>query len=398
VEPPSDPSPAPAHAGFRLARVLSERRDREGSYAALAEAIEKSNPARPAAGPKPSPIPSPKPDQGRDEGKQRKSKRGVDRRKLKALVEGDPNVVLSVRELRAIDVYLDRYGQGLAYVPLFERPDLLQTLADSGRVTFLLASKPEEGLRYFSHWDVLAMAEIQRGINPSEMSVRFDIQDVLLQETQQKAAGSSKMGGWSELLGDQGPSLVCLGSTRTGPAAEAMLCRMFEVPEFEDPPPADKQRIPFHFVWKPMLPYVFSSHFHLGSVDLFSRDLDAANTVRERRASAIVTAEDVFVDRVYPERIGDTYGVCVVQRRKRGQVWLVLAGITGVATFVAAKLAKSLTTRLHEQEAGQNSDVYWAVIRARLPDVPDDPDRPLASVRTFAEEAIVSGLHAWRPE
>jgi hypothetical protein len=174
-----------------------------------------------------------------------------------------------------------------------------------------------------------------------------------------------------------------------------MLCRMFEVPEFEDAPPAQKERIPFHFVWNPRLRYVFPSHFHLGSVDLFSRDLDAANMVREHRASAIVTADEVFVDRVYPERIGDAYGVCVAQRRKRGQVWLVLAGVTGVATFVAAKLAKSLATRLHEQELGQDSDVYWAVIRAQ---VTQDPNRPLASVRTFAKEAIVSGLHVWRRE
>ncbi len=380
MEPLSAPPASPdiSSPRFRLSRALGERKEKEGSYAALARAIAKSNAAASQTDAEPE-----------------DRSRALDRRKLKAIVEGAPNLVLSLQELRALDCYLERYGEGLAYVPLFEKPDLMQTLADSGRVTFLLGSKPEPEHRYFSHWDVLAMAEIQRGISSSEMSVRFDIQDVLLHQTLEAAAASSKIGGWTELLDDRGPSLVCLGSSRTGPAAEAMLCRMFQRPEFESPPPAEKQRLPFHFVWKPMLDYVFPSNFHLGSADISSRDPDAAKAVREDNASAVVTAEDVFVDPVHPDHTGDTYGVCVAQRRKRGQVWLVLAGVTGVATFVAAKLAKNLATRLHEQKPGQDSDVYWAVIRAR---VTEDPNRPLASVRTFAEEAVVSGPHVWRRE
>jgi hypothetical protein len=371
----SDPptSPGIASPRFRLSRALGERKAREGSYAALARAIEKSNAIGGRA------------DQGR----------ALDRRKLKAIVDGAPNLVLSLQELRALDCYLERYGEGLAYVPLFEKPDLMQTLADSGRVTFLLGSKPEPEHRYFSHWDVLAMAEIQRGISSSEMSVRFDIQDVLLHETLEAAAASTKIGGWSELLADQGPSLVCLGSSRTSPAAEVMLCRMFQCSEFENPSRLEKQRLPFHFVWKPMLDYVFPSCFHLDSADISSRDPAAATAVRDNSASAVVTAKDVFVDPVHPDHSGDTYGICIAQRRKRGQVWLVLAGVTGVATFVAAKLAKSLATRLHEQKPGQDSDVYWAVIRAG---VDEDSNRPLANVRTFAKEAIVSGPHVWRGE
>jgi hypothetical protein len=383
----SGTTPAPRAPDFRLARVLSQGVAREGSFSALAKAIAESSPPRP------------KQDQDRDDrkGKKRrkKGKWVVDRRKLKSLVEGRGDVVLSLDQLRALDRYLERYGAGLAYLPLFEKPDLMQTLADSGRVTFLLGSKPERESRSFSHWDVLAMAEIQRAINPSEISVRFDIQDVLLDEDLDKTVTSAANGVWEDLLHDQGPSLVCLGSSRTGPAAEVMLCQMFDCPRFTDPPLAQKQRLPFHFVWDPKLDYIFPSHFHLGSDDISLRDPEAANAIKQRKASAVVTAEEVFVDRVFHDHEGDTYGVCVAQRRKRGQVWLVMAGVTGVATFVAAKLAKSLATSLQEQKSGQDSDVYWAVIRAR---VVKDPDRPLNSRRAFEEEAIVSGLHVWTPE
>jgi hypothetical protein len=379
--PPSEPSSAAPAPGFRLGRILAEHKANKGSYSALAEAIEKSNPADREPDPK-------------QEGRKRSKKRGVDRRKLRALVEGDPHVVLSLQELRALDRYLEPFGEGLAFKSIFENPDLLQTLADSRRVTFLLGSKPEKELRYFSHWDVLAMAEIQRGINSSEVSVRLDIEDVQLQKTLDSTAASLKVAGWTKLLGDKGPSLVCLGSTRTSPATEAMLCRMFQRPECEDPPLAEKQRLPFHFAWKQGIDYVFPSYFHLYSDDIYSRDPDAAKAISEEDASAIVTAEDIFLDRMHPDRRGYTYGVCVAQRRRRGQVWLVLAGVTGIATFVAAKLAQSLATRLHEQKPGQDSDIYWAVIRAL---VAEDPSRPLVSVRTFAEEAIVSGPHPWRP-
>jgi len=379
MEPPAHPPlPDSSNSDFRLGRTLRARVATEGSYSALSRAIERANPSGTQAGSgqdPPTPI--------------------LDRRKLKAIVEGAPNLVLSLQELRALDRYLDRFGEGLAFKPIFEQPDILQTLADSGRVTFLLGSKLEGEHRYFSHWDVLAMAEIQRGINSSEVSVRLDVEDVLLQKTLHSTAASLKLGRWTKLLEDQGPSLVCLGSTRTSPATEAMLCRMFERPECEDPPPGEKQHLPFRFAWKPGIGYVFSSYFHLHSDDIFSRDPDAAKAVREGDASALVTAEELFLDRVHPERPGYTYGVCVAQRRRRGQVWLVLAGVTGVATFVAAKLAKNLTTRLHEQKPDQNSAVYWAVIRAR---VEEDLDRPLGNVRVFAEEEIVSGLHVWRPE
>ena len=201
MEPfPGPPAPSDLSSpGFRLGRALGERKEKEGSYAALARAITKSNAAA----------------SGTDATLEDRS-RALDRRKLRAIVEGAPNLVLSLQELRALDCYLERYGEGLAYVPLFEKPDLMQTLAESGRVTFLLGSKPEPEHRYFSHWDVLAMAEIQRGISSSGVSVRFDIQDVLLHETLEAATASSKIEGWAELLEDRGPSLVCLGSGRSG--------------------------------------------------------------------------------------------------------------------------------------------------------------------------------------
>jgi hypothetical protein len=373
-----------AVSDFRLAEVLGEHKAREGGYAALARAISEAN--------------------GRDTTPGANGKRPpdiIDRRKLVNLVEDPSKVVLSLADLRALDHYLERFGEGLAYVPLFKKPDLMQTLADSGRVTFLLGSKPEligskrEPERWnFSHWDVLAMAEIQRGVNASEVGTRFDIQDVPLADEAAKATKSKRKTGWMELLDDRGPSLVCLGSSRTGPAAEAMLSKMFKRPPFEDAPPEEKRSLPFHFVWNETLPYVFDSHFRLHANDVGADDPEAEKLISDGKASAIAIEKRVLVDRVTPDCWGDTYGVCVAQRRKRGQVWLVLAGVTGAATYVAAKLAKQLATRLHEEKRGQHSDVYWAVVTAH---VEKNQRKRLGKLRDFGGEAIIEGPHPWRP-
>jgi hypothetical protein len=362
--------------------VLGDRKAQEGSYLALEKAITEAGGA----------------DLGTDPNQQG-PKRRLDRRKLKSLIEGDGNVVLSLWELRALDAYLEPYGEGLAYVPLFQKPDLMQTLAASGRVTFLLGSKSgtarEGPLRYFSHWDVLAMAEIQRGINASEVGVRLDIQDVMLDGNLPEPVEPTDESGWEGLVEDHGSSLVCLGSSRTSPATEIMLCRMFGCPQYVNAPPDEKRLLPFYFVWGSALPYVFPSHFHLSSKELAERDPDAAELIDAGRASALVTAEDVFVDGVHQNHEGDTYGVCVAQRRKGGQVWLIVAGVTGAATYATAKLAKNLATRLHEQKRGEDSGIYWAVVRVG---VTKDPNLPPASVQNIAEETIASGLDVWQAQ
>jgi hypothetical protein len=361
---------------------LRERKAQEGSYLALEKAIEKAN------------LPDPRANPDREGPKRR-----IDRRKLKTLIEGDSDVVLSLSELYALDAYLEQYGEGLAYVPIFQKPDLMQTLAASGRVTFLLGSKSgseREGKpRYFSHWDVLAMAELQRGINASEVGVRLDIQDAMLEGRLPGLVESPDENGWTGLMEDHGPSLVCLGSSRTSPATELMLCRMFGCPYNVDAPADEERLLPFYFVWGSALTSVFPSYFNLRSKEFAERDPNAAGLIDAGHASALVTAEEVFVDTVHQTHQGDTYGVCVAQRRKGGQVWLIVAGITGAATYVTAKLARNLATRLHEQKPGEDSDIYWAVVRAG---VTKDPNLPPGNVRSVTEETIASGLHVWEAQ
>jgi hypothetical protein len=384
---------------FRLPQVLAQRRDIEGGYAALARAITRSwrgDPARELESAReeesgPGKI-SDKSDDKRDEkgdekGDDKINHKGndkdvIDRRKLTRLIEGDDGFVLSLSDLRALDCYLDRYGEGLAFRPLFEKPDIMRTLAKSGHVTFLLGSSLEEDGGSFSYWDVLAMAELQRSITAaSEASVQLDIHDVPLYPKREDPKSSTKE-EWRELFDEHGPSLVVVASSRTIPAAEGMQCAMFGRREFEDGPLETKLELPIHFVWNPHLSYVYPSHFHLKAKDIEKSNPQAANEIDSGEASAIAVGEKVYLDKVRSRKWGDTYGVCFAQRRPQGQVWLLLAGVTGAATFAAARVAKRLGPSLREADP---AEVHCFVIRAHV-----EPDQPesLAALRDSTVDVV----------
>jgi hypothetical protein len=353
---PDSVEPAPTVARARLAhelklsQVLKRRMEAEGGYLPLARAISNSVP---------------------------EAERGVerdvliDRRKLKALIDGDPDTALSLRELSYLDRYLDRFGEGLAHNPIFDHDDLLRTLAKTGNVTFLLGTKPDGPRLDVSHWDVLAMAWLQRGINASDLSVRFEIIDVQLRSE----------GPEDSLFGDHGPSLVAVGSSQSNAISEKMLCKMLG---------RDAQRSPFGFVWSPERQEgVPESPLKLG---VEPPDARTARELKRAQASALVGEEKVYLDELSRIReggrcYGKTYALCAAQRRRSGKIWLVLAGVTGVATYVAAKLVGDLQTRLHEPATNRHSPVYWGVAEAHVPEYLEEP---LTSQRDFPNEAIVS--------
>ena len=84
---------------------------------------------------------------------------------------------------------------------------------------------------------------------------------------------------------------------------------------------------------------------------------------------------------------GETFGICAVQRRERGQVWVVVSGVTGVSTYVCAKLVSKLPTLLHEAHIGKASPVYWGLVSVK---VREHGGRSLAGQREFHEERITA--------
>lgn len=364
MTPPNFEAQGPVR--FRLGQVLQERMSKEGSFAALARAITLAN---------------------RDgtSSSRKKPRDAIDRRKLKSLVEGGKGAVLTFDDLCALDRYLEVFGEGLSSRPILQKPDLMQALASCGRLTFLIGSRPEEDRGVVSHWDVLAMAEIQRELGLSEVGPRLDIQTVPVDLNFEVARKALERHDALGLLDDNGPSLVCLGSARSNLFAELMLCRMFGYAAFKGADLPDGANPPFFLAWNPSLQYLCPSHFHVGPEALMTHSAHDAELVRNNEASILVASGKHYTDRVTPRKWGETYGLCIAQRRPRGQVWLLLLGITGVSTYVAAKHANRLATRLNESPHGQTSDIYWGIVSGK---VAKEQRQDLIHLRELAEEQI----------
>jgi hypothetical protein len=326
---------------LQLSGILARHLEQVGSYLALARAINEGNglgASQPAL---------------------------VDRRKLKQIVLEDAKLVLSLRELRAINRYLVPFGEGLAKKTLFFEPaSVIVELARTGEVTFLLGSKPEAAdFRVnFSHWDVVAMAEAQREAYLHRPNLQFDFRDVLLHDS---VEGARKDRVRTEAhFSDDGPSLVCLGSTRALHATELMLAKMFDVDPFD---PRQTAEMPFHFVWAAGLDHVFPSSFHLSPAEAGLRpDARALEICPEGRS-------EVLADTFTRQREGDTYGVVVVQRRRTGHLWICLAGVTGLGTLAAARALRDLSASLVPDPGKSHSPVFWMPIRARVSVFPSRP-------------------------
>jgi hypothetical protein len=355
-------------ARLRITEVLRKRLRDERSYSKLAQAIGVANgfPTEKAA---------------LEEARRQSKHDGsggacyVDRRKLCAIVDDEPDLVLSLRELRAIDRYLEPFGEGLAYNPLLEKPELLHCLAESGRVEFLLGSKsdPNDVLRInISHMDFQALGLIQTGVLGFSRNVHFRNHEVRMRENAHGARAELEAPELEALFGSHGPSLVCFGSNRGNHVCEKMLCKFGSGPKPFDPLSVDdRDELPFHFVWPESRSYVLKSAFHMTADDIRDIDPEAAEAVERRDAACFRYPGGCLVDELTDKdkREGRTLALCAAQRRPGDALWLLVAGVTGLATYAAAKWVGKMAMDLQPPPVGTAQEdlmVHWYLLEANV--------------------------------
>jgi hypothetical protein len=352
------PAGGDADAGLsqlRISKVLAELKGEKGSYKKLAEDIREvvEGNGESQTDPELAGI-----------------SRALDRRKLKSIVDNDPKLVLSLAELRGLDQYLEQFGQGLAVNPLFEKPELLRAIAESRHAAFLLGSKRDrsDDLRInISHWDVLGLSSIQAGIQSYGKNLLLDIREARMHEDVTEARKDLGDPELLELFGERGPSLICLGSSRGNQLAEVMLGIMLGIDSFEDAVPGSHLDLPFHFVWPRTRKYVLPSKFHLYGEDATRESKEAGDAVMNEGAACFRHAGGYLIDELTTEgkREGRTFALCAAQRRENGQIWLLVAGLTGPATYAAARWAHKMATHFdHGTKPGRPSRVYWNLVSA----------------------------------
>ncbi|MGD0260980.1 MAG: hypothetical protein ABSD29_14290 [Verrucomicrobiota bacterium] len=326
---------------FRLARIIRIQKERIGSFLALEGKIAEANRNVRHEG---APV-------------------GISRHKLKQIAESDEGLVLKLFELRALDRYLARLGSGetLADRPIFEKQSILESFAEVGRVCFILGSRlrPRERINELRRWDCRAMAILMHDLGEQRGRIKLEFEDVTLTTSGKQMQTEA----WFRYLNDDGPSVVSVGSPRACLATEVLLARMFNVPEFE--PPLDaKVQPPFSFIWSPDVRPKSLSAFSSDTKALCWKDKRLACRVERGTAWAIRLKDKVYeVPREY--RRTKTFGVVAAQRRSRGQIYLVVAGISGPATFAASKMVREITTELpYSTDPQGHGPVLWAAISA----------------------------------
>src|SRR5262249_23794324 len=156
----------------------------------------------------------------------------------------------------ALDKYLLAHGRrGLAAV--FERPTVLRSLIERERVTFLLGVKPhDQGRRLaVAWWDTRSLHPLFSGINQLATRVQVELQEILLRGEPDPATADTwgrtfPEEEWYRCLGDDGPSVVSIGSARANHASELCLAQMFGVEPFR-PPAGKPDPARFYFLWPP---------------------------------------------------------------------------------------------------------------------------------------------------
>jgi hypothetical protein len=176
-----------------------------------------------------------------------------------------------------------------------------------------------------------------------------------------------------------------------------MLCKMADLQPFTDTAPDKRLDLPFHFVWAKRRDYVLPSQFHIYAEGAIAESREAGEAVMQRRAACFRYSGGYLIDDLTTEgkHGGYTYALCAAQRRENQQIWLLVAGLTGAATYAAARWVNKMPTDFeHGSKPGRPSRVFWNLLRAKATPITE------AKGGTYAVGGaeVVAGGVAWGPD
>lgn len=324
----------------------------------------------------------------------------VDRRKLATVGSGRP-AVFSFEELEALDQFLVR-ERGTGLRAIFRSPGILEMAAAKGKVVFLIGAKEWEGRTMVSLWDLRSIEQVLGGVYRSQKAVEIDIRDVPLRGGATPQVSSQGQGQdlvpLEQLIDHvDSPSLVSLGSPRACHASEVLLGRMFCLPAFQSKP-ATALQSPFSFLWSysPDM-HPFQSSFSLTPQQIYQvgwtvdpLDWQTWGLRTVRRDAQNLPCPEIRQVRGKGRR-WTTYGLIAAQRQPSGQVWIVLAGLSGPETLACAKILNSVSTALKPPQVGRRAPVFWAVIESdvEVPEKSGEQGKSEGDGRRLLDQRIV---------
>lgn len=311
--------------------------------------------------------------------KANRNNRTVDRRKLKRLVEpkvGAPKVTFTLDELEALDMYLGTKHHGLAHV--FERADLLDSLAHFDHVTFVVGSRSRENRTDINAWDVRTISSLMSSLTSIRPGMEFGIEEDMFDRKVRTVNPRMRA-----LLTKEGQAIACIGAPHASNVSEFLLSRMFGTKPFAS---HDPQRHDLPFVFVNTDPEPLESAFVINADELPKRDQRAVEELRKKGVWGLRTRDELRPTNLSDDkRSHDLYGVIVAQQRDR-LVWSVFAGTSGPLTLSSVFAAGLWKEPLFRGKPGEPGPVMYAVVKGT---VTQDPQKPVDPRTVPAVEFVV---------
>ena len=282
----------------------------------------------------------------------------INYRLLKRVRDADPSLGITSRAMEIFACYFPE----LKLQPAFVTPGLMDGLVGSHRLTFLLGAKPDrvERRNDISHWDNLALAELLAQCLKATRHHNFSIKHAMWRGD--ITAEAFPQEPWFEELLRADTSVISIGSPVISLSSEWMLAEMFGRQPGDQPDLAAVRRMPFGFAWRPEVVKNFRSAFHVSLPVLQKLDAGFAREVGQNQSAAF-WLEGALHKVPMPRDRWIMHGVIAAQRQPKGNVWLVVSGLSGPATLAAASKVRHIMDELPWSN-GQRSPALWMPVKA----------------------------------
>jgi hypothetical protein len=299
----------------------------------------------------------------------------VSRRMLVNIRDYPQQVGLTWNILVALHTYFKKHGASLQHLPILETRGVLEVLGDARRLVFMVGAKPrpEERRTDLSRWDTRSQSELQLQASLSGVHRKPESEDVLWRSPVDPVALRAE--SWYHVLEEDQASVISIGSPLAALSSEIMLARMFGVQPFATPHFTTARRVPFFFAWRPGLAENFHSAFGLTWRELRADHPELSKRVQHNQSSAFILEEKAH-ESPAEGHVWTMYGIIAAQRRAAGNVWLVVSGLAGPATFGTATMVKQITAEL-PWSSGRPAGVLWVPMKVHIragKAKPDDGD------------------------
>jgi hypothetical protein len=286
----------------------------------------------------------------------------ISRSLMRGMLSNPDGVAFTRKHLVALHIYF-RATQGISFqhTPILESRGIYEALGDKQRLVFMYGAKPrpEEQRTDNSRWDTRSNGELIQQFTLAGGQHKIESMDVLWSHPVDPAVIRAEP--WFHVIEDDQASIVSIGSPLAALSSEVIMARMFGVTPFMPPKVTKRHQVPFFFVWLHKIAADFRSAFGLSVEDLETDHPSLSERVQSNASTAVVIGDEV---RESPTLANEwtMYGIIAAQRRAAGNVWLVVAGLHGPATFGAATVVKDICEELPWPSKGK-STVLWVPVK-----------------------------------